>query len=189
VKTPIEIEVKLRVQSVAKARALLRRHDFTVTAPRVFEQNLVLDDKRGTIRERGMLLRVRAAGKVVTCTFKGPETPGRHKRREERAFIANDLESCVAVLAALGLRDVFRYEKYRTEFARDNEPGLVTLDETPVGNFMELEGPARWIDRTAKALGFGRETYLTDSYGKLYEDWCLANRVRPKDMRFSHRGR
>jgi adenylate cyclase class 2 len=80
---------------------------------------------------------------------------------------------------------VFRYEKYRTEFARGSEPGLVTLDETPVGNFMELEGPARWIDHTAKVLGFSRDAYITDSYGKLYEDWCAARNLVPGDMRLS----
>jgi adenylate cyclase class 2 len=184
-KTPIETEIKLRVENAIGARALLRRNGFTIAKPRVFEQNLVLDDERGTIRERGLLLRLRAAGKAVTCTFKGPETPGRHKSREEREFGASDLESCVAVFAALGFREVFRYEKYRTEFARSSEPGLVTLDETPVGNFMELEGPARWIDRTAKALGFAREAYITDSYDKLYDDWCVANGIEPKDMRFN----
>jgi adenylate cyclase class 2 len=190
VKKPIETEIKLRVEGagktgVAKARALLRRHGFAIITPRVFEQNLVLDDAQGSLRERGLLLRVRGAGKLITCTFKGVETPGRHKSREEREFRANDLESCVAVFTALGYPEAFRYEKYRTEFARENEPGHVTLDETPIGVFMELEGPARWIDHTAKDLGFPVTAYITDSYGKLYENWCEANGVEPKDMRFS----
>jgi len=188
VKTPIETEIKLRVESVPKARALLRRHGFTVVAPRVFEQNLVLDDNQGSLRERGLLLRVRGAGKVTTCTFKGVETPGRHKSREEREFRADDLECCVDFFAALGFREAFRYEKYRTEFARDREPGHVTLDETPVGVFMELEGTAAWIDRTAKVLGFPREAYITLSYGRLYENWCLENGKKGGDMRF-HAGR
>jgi adenylate cyclase class 2 len=192
VKTPIETEIKLRVAgdskaSAAKARALLRRHGFAVIAPRVFEHNLVLDDNQSSLRERGQLLRVRGAGKITTCTFKGVETPGRYKSREEREFHAGDLESCVAVFAALGFHEAFRYEKYRTELARDGEPGHVTLDETPIGVFMELEGPARWIDRTAKLLGFPREAYITLSYGKLYEDWCRANGIEPKDMRFGAR--
>jgi adenylate cyclase class 2 len=192
VKKPIETEIKLRVQgagktAVAQARALLRRHGFAVTTPRVFEQNLVLDDDKESLREGGMLLRVRGAGKVTTCTFKGPETPGRHKSREEREFRASDLESCVALFAGIGFREAFRYEKYRTEFARDSEPGHVTLDETPIGVFMELEGPARWIDRTAKELGFPVAVYITDSYGKLYENWCEANQIEPKDMRFKTR--
>jgi adenylate cyclase, class 2 len=189
VKKPIETEIKLRVEGtgkagVAKARALLRRHGFAITTPRVFEQNLVLDDDRQSLLERGMLLRVRGAGKITTCTFKGPETLGRHKRREELEFRAGDLESCIALFAALGFREAFRYEKYRTELARHNEPGHVTLDETPIGVFMELEGPAGWIDRTAKTLGFSVAAYITDSYGKLYENWCEANQVQPKDMRF-----
>jgi adenylate cyclase class 2 len=187
VKTPIETEIKLRIESVAKTRALLRRHGFTITSPKVFEQNLILDTEGNTLRERNMLLRVRAAGKVFTCTFKGPEIPGRHKRREELEFRFGDLESCLALFAALGYPVASRYEKYRTEFARGNEPGHVTLDETPIGVFMELEGPSRWIDRTAKALGFTPEAYLTDSYRTLYEDWCQARGVEAKDMRFNLR--
>jgi len=181
---PIETEIKLRVESPAKARALLRGHAFKVIEPRVLEQNLVLDDDAGSIRERGMLLRVRGAGKVVTCTFKGIEKPGRHKSREEREFHLDKLEECIAVFAALGFRERFRYEKYRTEFARQGEAGHVTVDETPIGNFMELEGPSRWIDSTAKELGFQRSAYILDSYGRLHEKWCVARGVEPGDMRF-----
>ncbi len=183
-KKPIETEIKLRAESVAKARSLLRQHSFEVIRPRVFEQNLVLDDEQSSLWERGMLLRVRGAGKTVTCTFKGTEKPGRHKSREEREFRADDLESCVAFFAALGYREAFRYEKYRTELARAGEPGHVTLDETPIGVFMELEGPARWIDRTAKELGFSAAAYITESYGRLYEKWCAAEGVEHGDMRF-----
>jgi len=42
------------------------------------------------------------------------------------------------------------------------------LDETPLGVFLELEGPARWIDRTARALGFSESDYITDSYAELH---------------------
>ncbi len=153
-KSSVEVEIKLAVENAAKARALLRRLDFKVTAPRIFERNLVLDDDQRSLRERGMLLRVREAGKTSTCTFKGPDIPGRHKRRTEREFTASDADSCLAVFAGVGFRESFRYEKYRTEFARPNDSGIVMLDETPIGVFMELEGRARWIDTTARALGF-----------------------------------
>jgi adenylate cyclase class 2 len=194
VKKPIETEIKLRIEGpgkagAARARASLRRHGFAIFAPRIFEQNLVLDDKRGSIRARGMLLRVRSAGKpggvaITTCTFKGPAITGRHKSREEREFRASDLDSCLALFAGLGFRETFRYEKYRTEFARDHEPGHVTLDETPIGVFMELEGPARWIDRTAKELGFPVTAYVNDSYITLYLKWCKVAGIEPTGMRF-----
>jgi adenylate cyclase class 2 len=187
VKTLIETEIKIALGTAAKGRSLLRRHGFAIILPRLFEQNLVLDDAAGTIRERGMLLRVRRAGKMVTCTFKGPGILGRHKSREEREFQVSDMESCLAVFAALGFRELFRYEKYRTEFARGKEPGHATLDETPVGIYMELEGPARWIDRTAKELGFAPDAFITDSYGQLYTDSCAARGIEPGDMTFNRR--
>jgi adenylate cyclase, class 2 len=184
VKTPLEIEIKLRVGNVAKARALLRWNGFAVIAPRVFEQNLILDDAQESLRRKNMLLRARSAGKTFTCTFKGPEIPGRHKRRQEIAFTFNNWDSCLALFAALGYPESSRYEKYRTEFARPEEPGHVTLDETPIGVFMELEGSASWIDRTAKLLGFARKDYITSSYRTLYERWCEEEGIEPTDMRF-----
>jgi adenylate cyclase class 2 len=184
VKTPLEIEIKLRVESAAGARAILRRCGFAVTAPRVFEQNLVLDDEQDSLCEKNMLLRVRSAGKVFTCTFKGPEMPGRHKRRQEIEFTFGDWDSCVALFAALGYPESCRYEKYRTEFARSGEAGHAMVDETPIGVFMELEGSAQWIDRTAKVLGFATKDYVTASYRTLYERWCEEKGIEPKDMRF-----
>lgn len=186
-KKPIETEIKLRLDSAASARSLLRRHKFHVITPRVFEQNLVLDDDRDSLRSGGMLLRVRRAGKKITCTFKGVETGGRHKSREEREFTAGELDECIALFRGIGFRERFRYEKYRTEFARKGEPGLVTLDETPIGVLMELEGPGRWIDSTAKELGFPRSSFITESYGKLYEKWCAENGIPKRDMTFKPR--
>ena len=91
---------------------------------------------------------------------------------------------CLAVFGGLGFHETFRYEKYRTEFAREGEPGIATLDETPIGVYMELEGPSRWIDRTAKTLGFARGAYITASYGQLYTEWCESRGIKPSNMRF-----
>lgn len=184
-KAPIENEIKLAVESVTKARALFRRHRFEVIEPRVFEQNLVLDDDHGSLRSGGKLLRVRAAGDRITCTFKGPDKPGRHKRRVENEFSASDLDACLAIFAGIGFHETFRYEKYRTEFGRDGEKGIATLDETPIGIYLELEGPVRWVDRTAKEFGFTGDAYITASYGQLYLEWCAARGMKPTDMRFS----
>jgi len=65
----------------------------------------------------------------------------------------------------------------------------VLLDETPIGNFLELEGSPRWIDRTARRLGFSPKDYINRSYGYLYLAWCRERRIRPKDMVFKNRDR
>jgi adenylate cyclase class 2 len=198
--SPIEIEVKIVVTSAARLRKRLRETKFSVVSPRVFEQNLVLDNARGSLKANGLLLRVRTSGKRnavqgALCTFKGPakETPTRHKMRVEREFSSSNADECLAVFAGIGFHPAFRYEKYRTEFARrarkgeKGKQGLVTLDETPIGVFMELEGPALWIDRTAKELGFSRTDYITMSYARLWERWREEHAIPPGNMVFSHR--
>jgi adenylate cyclase class 2 len=185
VKSPVEVEIKLSLPSLAKGRALLRQHDFKVIKPRVFEENLVLDNPAKSLYDLGVLLRVRRAGKTITCTAKGPEgAPGRHKKRVENEFKADDFDAVLAFFATIGYKESFRYEKYRTEFRRAGEPGHVTLDETPIGAFMELEGPARWIDQTAKLLRFDRNAFITASYGRLYAAWRVEMPDAPADMRF-----
>jgi adenylate cyclase class 2 len=169
VKKPVETEIKLRVPTLAAARTLLRTHGFEIIVRRVFEQNLLLDDTERSVRARGMLLRLRRAGKLTTCTFKGVLKPGPYKSREEREFRVSDFDAALALFAGLGYSESMRYEKYRTEFARAGEPGRATLDETPVGIFVELEGPARWIDQTAKSFGFTKADYVTDGYATLYQ--------------------
>jgi adenylate cyclase class 2 len=73
-------------------------------------------------------------------------------------------------LGVLGLRVGFRYEKYRTTFAvRGQSKDLhVTLDETPVGDFLELEGTPKSIDRAARVLNFAPEDYIRSTYFEIY---------------------
>jgi adenylate cyclase class 2 len=182
-----EVEIKLPAADSEAGRSKIDAASFTLVAPRVFEENLVLDTPSGTLRQGGLLLRIRRAGDCVTCTFKGREIPGPHKRREEREFRASDFDEALALFRGLGFTPKFRYEKYRTEFARSGEPGHVTLDETPVGVFIELEGEAQWIDRAAKELGFSRDDYILASYGRLYADWREKHPDAPPDMIFNLR--
>lgn len=184
-----ETEIKLALPSLPRGRALLRQHGFKIIHPRIFEANIVLDTPDRLLYNKSLLLRVRAVGKRVICTSKGPALPGRHKVREEHEFEASSLDAhsldeCLAFFRTLGFEQSFRYEKYRTELARPGEPGHVTLDETPIGNFLELEGPARWIDRTAARLGFSTDQWILSSYGSLYKIWCAEFASNPAAMIF-----
>ena len=88
------------------------------------------------------------------------------------------------ILAELGYRVVFRYEKYRTTFGRGthgHSGGVVLLDETPIGNFLELEGGKGWIRKVGRELGFGSEEAITESYGSLYARW---RREHPRSSKY-----
>jgi adenylate cyclase class 2 len=60
----------------------------------------------------------------------------------------------------------------------------VVVDETPIGWFGEIEGPGRWIDRTAQALGIERSSYITESYAELFFAWKRRTRNPASDMTF-----
>jgi adenylate cyclase class 2 len=182
----VETEIKLPVADPEDAFSLLTNAGFQVVKPRVLESNVIFDTPDSKLRSSGCLLRVRCAGDEHRLTFKGPADRGRHKTREEIEITVSDGSNAARVLGRLGFNPSFRYEKYRTEFARQGEPGVVTLDETPIGCFLEVEGHGDWIDKTSKRLGFDESQYITASYGSLYTRHCQARGVEPSDMVFHH---
>lgn len=179
-----EIEVKLRVASVAEGARLLRGAGFQLAKRRVFEANTLFDTAGRALRRGGSLLRIREAGRRNILTFKGPAQPGRHKDREELELEVEDARRLAEVLGRLGFRPLFRYEKYRTEYSRPGEAGVATVDETPIGAWLELEGAPAWIDRNARRLGFDGSGYVTASYYALYLDYCKRHGIRPAHMTF-----
>lgn len=183
-----EIEIKLRLSTVAAAKRLLMQNGFTVKTPRHLERNLLLDTDPPTMRPAGMILRVRQAlGETIVAHKSKGNVLGNHKVREELEVNASDFNTTLKIFANLGYQPAFRYDKYRTIFARARERGQVMLDETPIGAFLELEGPPAWIDRTAAMFGFAKADYVTDSYGALWMQHLKAAGLPPGDFVFPPR--
>lgn len=189
-RVPHEIEIKLKVDDLGAMRKKLKECGFEVVERRHFESNVVLDFRDSRLRRSRSLLRLRKKGNQRILTFKGPPRPsGSYKIRPEIEAEVCDAESLQGILKALGLRPTFRYEKYRTIFAergRRRTAGMpvVAFDETPVGTYIELEGPGEWIDRKALRLGFGKQDYIKESYAALYLKHCRRNRSKANDMVF-----
>lgn len=185
-----ETEIKLAVRNLAAMRRKIRSLGFRKIRARHFESNVLYDFPDLRLRTARCLLRVRKAGRDWLLTFKGPPAALRdYKSREEVETILTRGKELQAILARLGMRQVFRYEKYRTIFspksaAQGAREALLTLDETPIGNYLELEGPEAWIDQMASRLGYGREDYITASYAALYRQHCDAQEKALTDMVF-----
>jgi adenylate cyclase class 2 len=181
---PVEIEIKLPVSDLERTRATVVRLGYCVHHERAHEFNTVFDTRLSRLRRKGQMIRVRRFGNIATLTFKGLSTEGRHKQREETEFTVSDADAAALVLQQLGLRPMFRYEKFRTEFSKPGGEGIITVDETPVGNFLELEGPPAWIDDVAAQLGYQERDYIKRSYGALYIQHCESTGTAPRDMLF-----
>jgi adenylate cyclase class 2 len=183
-KLPLETEIKIRIPSVTGIRTRLRTLGFRIHKRRVFESNVILDTPARDLGTRRELIRIRRVGTKSIVTFKGPPKAGPHKSREEIETQVGDPEVLEKIFASLGLRPAFRYEKIRTEYERSGQRGIVTVDETPVGDFLEIEGPPKWIDSTARDLGFARSDYITSSYAELYLQYCREQGIKPAQMIF-----
>lgn len=177
-----EIEIKFRVTDARALTRRLRAAKFRLVTPSTHEVNTLYDLPGTPLRKRGDLLRLREYGKEWVLTHKSKGVAGRHKSRVEFETKVSDGKQMDAILHALGYRPTFRYEKLRAEWSDGR--GHVVVDRTPIGDFGEIEGPSRWIDRTAEALGISREEYLTDTYAGLFFAWKRRTRSPAKEMTF-----
>jgi adenylate cyclase class 2 len=181
---PFETEVKIAITDKKAAQDLIEAQGYRVIGPRTLQSDQVFDSPDNALRRSGQLLRLRSEGSGAILTYKGPAVQGiAHKSREEIETSAGDGPTVQRILEKIGFVRTFRYEKYRTTYRAPDQPGLIELDETPIGVFLELEGPAYWIDRAAAALGFATQDYITASYAALYRDHVSAH-GGPPDMLF-----
>jgi adenylate cyclase, class 2 len=169
----VETEIKFRVKNLDELAERLEQSGFHLDTPRTFESNVLYDTPDRQMRARTEILRIRNYGDKCTLTHKRlpDEGPGedRHKHRIETETEVSDGDALASVFLSLGLIAAFRYEKWRSEWS--DGTGHCVVDETPIGNFAELEGEPEWIDRVAGRLGIPHAEYLTLSYGRLFEQW------------------
>jgi len=183
---PIETEIKFRVSDLDGFAARLVAAGFRMETPRQFESNVLYDTPDRSMRARTEILRIRHYAGRWTVTHKRIPDSGvgedRHKHRVETETDVADGDALAQVFIALGLVAAFRYEKWRGEWS-DGE-GHCVVDETPIGNFAELEGAADWIDRAAARLGVPPSDYITLSYGRLFEQWREEHHSEANDLTF-----
>jgi adenylate cyclase class 2 len=179
---PQEIEIKFRVADLRALSRKLGTAGFCLITRRAHEMNTLYDLPGEKLRKRKELLRIRKYGSEWTLTHKSGTTRGRHSSRTELETKLEDGKQMDAVLRALGYSPSFRYEKFRAEWSDGR--GQVVVDETPVGNFCEIEGPPRWIDATTKKLGVNAAEYITKNYATLFSDWKRETKSNAGEMTF-----
>lgn len=181
-----EVEIKFRVENARELVLCLRANGFRMITKRTHEMNTLYDFPDQRLRKRGDLLRLRKYGSEWLFTHKAKGAAGRHKTRLETQTKVEDGGKMEAILKGLGFVPTFRYEKFRSEWS--DGTGQVVIDHTPIGDFGEIEGPPRWIDKVAKKLGIERQNYITKTYSELFSEWKRRARSRAKEMTFKEVG-
>jgi len=184
---PVETEIKFRVDDLPGLSSRLVLAGFTLQTPRSFEANVLYDTPTRQMRARTEILRIRNyAGRCILTHKRLPDQgPGEdaHKHRIETETEVSDGNNLALIFHYMGLDPAFRYEKWRTEWS--DGAGHCVVDETPIGNFAELEGSPAWIDRIAALLGVDPGQYITLSYGRLFEAWRDQHGSSAQDLTFA----
>lgn len=189
---PLEIEVKLRLASRDEALARLGRLGAEPRDGRHFEDNEIYDTARLTLGREGSLLRLRITDGNGLITFKEKvETDLNAKVRREVETEVSDSGAVRAILGKLGLIKVYRYQKHRSYYGWTDPEGegdlCISLDETPIGVFVELEGAPGAIDRAARIMGYTQDDYIVEDYRTLHRAWLRDHDLPDGDLVFESR--
>ncbi len=170
-----EREVKIKVENLQEQEEKLLNLG-AVFKDKCFENNYLFDRGKELFK-RGEALRLRICSQRATLTYKGkPISDPRYKVREEIQTEVKDPEAMVEILKRLGFSVAFYYEKERKNYRLGSV--LVSLDKTPLGNFLEIEGSPEGIDRVARSLGFSPADYIKKTYVE------MALEAGLKELRF-----
>ena len=211
--TETEIKLKVRdLPAFHRALKRLGARLAHSGARRVHEENIIFDSPDGALARQAKLLRIRTetpsapanakrhSRRRVILTYKQPVSavPGEpshevpdfsYKVREEFELVVSDASALAGIIEGLGMHGWFRYEKYRTTYRLPSSKPwakglLIELDETPIGTFVELEGPETAIDRVARELGYSQQDYILKNYLRLYVESCNEKGEKPTHMLF-----
>lgn len=191
-----EREIKVAVAGLEPVRQRLRAAGAELHGPACLETNLVFDrldaPSARTLRSRRELLRLRSDAAGSRLTYKSaPRFVGSVKERVEHEFSVDDPVTARRFLESLGFGVAARYEKVRERWLLGGCE--VSLDRTPMGNFVEVEQvtgdlPADGIEEVCRRCGLDPEQAAKGSYLALYSEYRRDRQDLPSDMIFDPRG-
>jgi len=162
----VETEVKIRIDDIKTPKEKILSLGAKLEKERFFEENTLYDFPSQLLYKKRHALRLRKMNKKTFITFKGaPQKSRKFKIREEYETEVKNEKQIKKILKSLGFVPVFNYKKHRTVYRKKRLK--ICLDETFIGNFIELEGERNEIVRFAEAMGASKKDFITQDYIQL----------------------
>ena len=177
-----EIELKFKVKEPDFIREKLKEVEAKFVG-KAFEKTIKFDTKNDDLKKEGKFLRVRTGFKNV-ITFKRKIGTGdkKFKEREEIELEISDSKKMEEILKNLGFPKRWIMEKYREKWQWGSAE--IVIDRLPFGNFLEIEGNKKVIEKTAKLLGLHLADGLTSTYWGLWEDYRKKHVIKNENIIF-----
>ena len=106
-------------------------------------------------------------------------------KRIELETSISDVESVVNMMPYFGFKNKISWEKNRINFHSNNDIKFcISLDETPMGYFLEIESTEAEIEKIIKMLELNDSQRTSKSYLGLWDEYRKANHIDEVDMMF-----
>lgn len=180
-----EIEVKFKISSTEEMLKIILNTGAVLEQETRFEKNLRWDDEEETLTKTHQVLRLRDNGGTSVLTYKAEKQNNKGiADREEIETVVTDFENTRLILERLGYQIVFIYEKYRSIYRLGDTQ--LFLDHTPIGDYIEIEGPDDLaIRRAAERLGLNWDDRISKGYRNLFKTWKKQTEFPGRDMTFN----
>lgn len=181
-----EIEVKFKISSTEEMLDIILKAGAVLEQETRFEKNLRWDDAEETLTKTNQVLRLRDNGGTSVLTYKSEKQNNKGiADREEIETVVTNFDNTRLILERLGYQIVFIYEKFRSIYRLDDTQ--LFLDHTPIGDYIEIEGPDDLaIRRAAEQLGLNWEDRINKGYRSLFKTWKKQTEFPGRDMTFNN---
>jgi adenylate cyclase class 2 len=180
-----EVELKFKIENPGLIRKKLRNLKAKFIG-KAFEKTIKFDTKNDGLKKQGKFLRVRTGFEnVITFKKKINKFDKNFKEREEIEVEISDPAEMEKILENLGFTKKWLMEKYREKWILKNAE--IVIDKLPFGNFIEIEGSKRAIQKTAKILELDLKEGITKTYWGLWEDYRKEKSIKEKNIIFKRK--
>lgn len=180
-----EIEAKFYLTSLEAYKNRLESNNLKLVQTQIHEYNLSFDTPNFDLLHKDCILRLRQDS-VAKLTYKGTsDSSSGVTVRQEIEINVNSFDNARIFLEALGYCIHWKYEKYRTTYTYRNL--IITIDETPIGVFTEIEGEStESIREIAEKLKLNWNSRILSNY--LADFLCVKKSLQLpfRDMTFEN---
>ncbi len=129
----IETEVKIKIDNIEQVRQRLLEMNAELFKKRALQTDIYIDD--GRQRKKDKTVRIRDNS---ILTYKGPAQKKKNIRsNEEIEVMVDNGSNLFQLLEKIGFKQYWKKERYRECYLY--KLTQICIDETPIGNFIEIK--------------------------------------------------
>ncbi len=180
-----EIEAKFPVNDLSGFIAKLKYLGAELVLDDSYEHNILLDTPEKELLKSSARLRLRDEnGKFILAYKQTRKKENNISYRDEIETSVDDIENARLIFERLGYEVTFEYEKYRSTYRLQD--GLIMLDRTPLGSFIEIEAVGEdEIRLIVQKIDLDWDLRTDKSYVQLFEEWASKTGNSGRKMLFS----